>query len=300
MPLNVLVTGSAGQLGSELKNIYQKGKTDPDSLEKEITKDFCFFFADKNTLDINDYSALEKFFQDNAIQVIINCAAYTAVDKAEHEKELAFQINAVAVNNMALVAKKQTISLIHISTDYVFDGEAKYPYVESDVPNPLGVYGASKLAGERFMQAVNPPGSIIIRTSWLYSSFGKNFFKTILKLGRERDVLNVVADQTGSPTSARSLALAILHVIPRLQNDSVKIYHYSNAGFCSWFEFAQAIFELSGINCKVNAISSDAYPGDAVRPKYSVLSKRAFEQDFTQAIIPWFDALRLQIKDLNK
>ncbi len=299
--LNVLVIGSAGQLGSELKQIVHVGKKNIDSLEGQAVKDFCFYFTDKNNLDINDVLALEKFCQAQAIQVIINCAAYTAVDKAECEKDLAFNINAQAVEKIAQVAKKQAISLVHISTDYVFDGKAHHPYVESDLPNPLGVYGASKLAGEKLMQAVNPSRSIIIRTSWLYSSFGNNFLKTMLRLGDERTEINVVADQIGTPTSARSLVLAILHMIPfllneSLHNESVKIYHYSNEGFCSWFTFAKTIFELSGSTCKVNAIGSDAYPGAAVRPKYTVLSKGAFQQDFTQAISPWPEALELELQ----
>ena len=302
--LNVLVTGSAGQLGSEIKNIEQAGKKNIDSLEAKATKDFCFYFTDKNSLDITDYSDLEKFCQSKAIQVIINCAAYTAVDKAESEQELAFDINANAVEKIAQVAKKQGISLVHISTDYVFDGTANNPYEETDLPNPLGVYGASKLAGERLMQAVNPARSMIIRTSWLYSSFGNNFLKTMLRLSGERPELNVVADQIGTPTSARSLALAILQVIPFLQNkwlqnESVKIYHYSNEGFCSWFEFAKTIFDLSAINCQVNAINSDAYPVAALRPKYTVLSKLAFQQDFKQTVIPWRQALELQLQELK-
>jgi dTDP-4-dehydrorhamnose reductase len=204
----------------------------------------------------------------------VNCAAYTAVDKAEQEAEKAYAINHLAVKNLAKIAKDQNIKLIHISTDYVFDGTAHKPYKESDITNPQSVYGKSKLDGELAMQAINPANSIIIRTSWVYSEFGNNFVKTMLRLGRDRDELNVVGDQIGSPTNARDLAEVILRIIPQLskqdQRTDVEVYHYSNAGVCSWYDFAHAIFETNSIDCKVNSIPSEEYPTEAIRPYYSV------------------------------
>lgn len=295
MPTNVLVTGSAGQLGSEIQAIYFKGKTEKGSIEEELTQAYNFFFTDKHSLDITEQYTVYDFCKKNAIEVIINCAAYTAVDKAESEPEQAYLINEQAVAILAKIAKELAISLIHLSTDYVYDGTKNTPYKEDDLVNPLNSYGKSKLAGELILQTINPNNSIIIRTSWLYSSFGNNFVLTMLKLGKERAELSVVSDQVGSPTSARDLSFAILKAIPSIKNEQVKVYHYSNEGQCSWSEFAEAIFEFKDFSCKVNAILSQEYPTAAVRPLYTVLDKTKFQEDFHQDIKHWRDSLRLHI-----
>ena len=234
---------------------------------------------------------MADFCTKNKINVIVNCAAYTAVDKAEKEPNQADAINHLAVKSLANIAKSQSIKLIHISTDYVFDGTAHKPYKESDSTNPQSVYGKTKLDGEQAMQAINPVNSIIIRTSWVYSEFGNNFVKTMLRLGKERDELNVVCDQIGTPTNARDLAKAILETIPQLTNDNVEIYHYSNAGVCSWYDFAQTIFEINNIKCQVKPIPSEAYPTPAKRPYYSVIDKGKIVKKFDLDINHWRTSL---------
>ncbi len=283
----ILVTGSNGQLGSELKELSIK------YYDK-------FLFADKQDLDITDKNAIRVFLIENKITDIINCAAYTNVDKAESEKEIADAINNKAVGNLADFAKEFQIKLVHISTDYVFDGTGIRPYTESDKTNPKSVYGSTKLSGEQAMIKVNPPNSIIIRTSWLYSIYGNNFVKTIIKLGQERDKINVVSDQTGTPTYARDLAKAILDILPKLHGiESVGIFHYSNYGECTWAEFASEIFELSKTQCFVNKIDSKDYPTIAQRPKYSVLDKTKIKTRFGITIPNWKDSLKECIMKLK-
>lgn len=291
MTINILVTGSSGQLGSELHYLSEN--------ELELCQGFSFFFADRKTLDISNQTLIEDYCTRNAITHIINCAAYTAVDKAESEPEKADAINHLAVKNLASVAKANDIALIHISTDYVFDGTNHKPYKETDAPNPQSIYGKTKLLGEQAMQQVNPNRGIIIRTSWVYSSFGNNFVKTMLRLGKERDELNVVVDQIGTPTYARDLARAILQFIPQLNNDcrEVKIYHYSNQGVCSWYDFAQAIFQIEGINCQVNAIPSTDYPATVERPFYSVLNKEKVDAVIDTVISHWHRSLLVMLKE---
>lgn len=264
MPIKILVTGADGQLGSELRYLSEN--------QKNLAENMEFYFADRALLDITSESAIEKLCQQHDINHIINCAAYTAVDKAESEPEQADLINHLAVQGIATVAKANNIAVIHISTDYVFDGKSHKPYTEKDTPNPQSVYGRTKLLGEQALQRINPSNSIIIRTAWVYSSFGSNFVKTMLKLGKERDTLNVVADQVGTPTYARDLAAAILQIIPQLGNKKVGLYHYSNEGVCSWYDFADAVFQIAGIDCKASPILGEDYPTPAVRPYYSVLN----------------------------
>ena len=213
--LNVLVTGSKGQLGLEIKK-----------LSKNYS--YNFFFTDKEELNISQKEAVFTFIEENSIKIIINCAAYTAVDKAETEQYLADSINHKAVTYLAQIAKDRNIKLIHISTDYIFDGENFRPYIETDSSNPTGVYGKTKLDGEKALERINPKNSIIIRTSWVYSSFGANFVKTMLRLGKEREVLDVIFDHVGTPTYARDLAKIILDILGKIQNENVEIYHYSN------------------------------------------------------------------------
>ena len=265
MSFNILVTGSKGQLGSEIHALSMLPHYAEVGME--------FIFSDRVTLDITHKSSVENFCDLHKINVIINCAAYTAVDKAEIEVDIANLVNCDAVRNLAKIAKQRNISLIHISTDYVFDGTSYKPYVETDEANPQGIYGKTKLAGENVFIEVNPERSIIIRTSWVYSSFGNNFVKTMLRLGKEREGINVIFDQVGSPTYARDLAEAILFILPKLDNKTVETYHYSNEGVASWYDFSQAIFELADVDCKVTAIEAKRYPAPAKRPQYSFLNK---------------------------
>ncbi len=253
-------------------------------------------------MDLSDTNAIEAFFSDKVFDVIVNCAAYTAVDKAESEPELADAINHRAVEILAHIAKAKGMALIHISTDYVFDGSNYKPYVENDSTNPQGVYGETKRAGEEAMLAINPPKGVIIRTSWVYSSFGNNFVKTMLRLGRERDALGVIYDQVGTPTYAKDLAETIVQIIlnPELLTlNSTEIYHFSNEGVCSWYDFARAIFELSGIGCNVNAIETKEYPTPATRPHYSLLNKAKIKRKFGVQIPYWRESLGECLKTME-
>ena len=296
MSSKVLVTGANGQLGSELKFL----------LSNNSFKDVKFYFTDKDELDITKTEDIRTFIEKNQIDTIVNCAAYTAVDKAESEEELAYKINYEAVKNLATIAKEKNIRLIHISTDYVFDGESHTPLKESDKVNPQGVYAKSKRAGEEAILEINPKGSIIIRTSWVYSSNGKNFVKSMLKHGSQKESLGVVCDQIGTPTYARDLARAIIKILEhKKSNDDVEIFHYSNEGNCSWYDFAQAIFEISNIDCKAKPISTKDYPTPAKRPSYSVLNKDKIKQKYNLEIPYWRDSLKsclslMDIKDVKK
>ncbi|MDR0982937.1 MAG: dTDP-4-dehydrorhamnose reductase [Culturomica sp.] len=284
---NILVTGANGQLGSELRKI---GFTALDEI----------FYTDVVELDITDSEAVEKFVLTNDIDTIVNCAAYTAVDRAEDEPELARAVNTRAAEVLAQVAYNNDCLLIHVSTDYVFDGTATEPYNEKSATNPQSVYGATKLAGE---QAIRKSGCmyIVIRTAWLYSSFGNNFVKTIRRIAREKGILNVVDDQTGTPTYAADLAQFIVDIIHNSEIlDHEGIYHYSNEGVCTWFDFAKEIVNLSGIECVVNPVSTTEYPTKAKRPKYSVLDKSKVKKIFGTQIEVWQDALRRCIKELDK
>ena len=269
---NILVTGSNGQLGSELNSLSSN-------------YNYNFFFVSKETLNITDENDLKNFCKTNAITHIINCAAYTAVDKAEDEKVLANDINHIAVKNMASISKELNISLVHISTDYVFDGTNHIPYKEDDITNPNGIYGQTKLDGEKAIIESNLNNSIIIRTSWVYSSFGNNFVKTMLNLSKKLDTLGVIFDQLGTPTYAKDLAKTILDILPNIKNDNATIYNYSNEGSISWYDFAKAIFEISNININVTPIETKDYPTPAKRPNYSILNKSKIKKEF-DIIIP--------------
>jgi dTDP-4-dehydrorhamnose reductase len=283
---NILVTGSHGQLGSEIKALVDNNMKY--SLDKK------FFFTTKDTLDITDKNAIEEFIKSNNIDIIINCAAYTAVDNAEENIIMADAINREAVRDLAIFSLKYKIKLIHISTDYLFDGNSFKPYTEDIQSNPQGIYSKTKLAGEQEIRQINPPNSIIIRTSWIYSSLGTNFVKTMLRLGKEKESLNVVFDQIGTPTYARDLAEAILTIInhPIIESSSVEIYHYSNEGVASWYDFAQAIFEISNINCKVYPIETHQYPTPAKRPYYSILNKAKIKKVYGLEIPYWRNSIK--------
>ncbi len=284
---NILVTGSKGQVGSELQALSS-------------SYDYSFFFTDRDSLDITNKESIKNFTQENSIDIIINAAAYTAVDKAEDDKANADKVNHLATQYLAEIAKEQNIKFIHISTDYVFNGENFKPYTEEDTTNPNGVYGATKLEGEKAMQNINPKDSIIIRTSWVYSSFGANFVKTMLRLGKERDSLGVIFDQVGTPTYARDLAKTILDIVPNIKNNKVEIYNYSNEGVLSWYDFSKEIMRMAKIECSINPIETSEYPTPAKRPHFSLLNKAKIKKEFNINIPYWKDSLDECLKTLGE
>jgi dTDP-4-dehydrorhamnose reductase len=286
--MKILVTGVNGQLGSEIKGLAE----DFDQFE--------FVFTDVNQLDITDPAQIEEIVTANAIQAIINCAAYTAVDKAEDETELATKINEIAVQHLCAISEKHQLKLIHISTDYVFDGTNHKPYHESDEVNPINHYGASKRKGEEIILNSNSE-SIVIRTSWVYSEFGANFVKTIQRLAKERDELNIISDQIGTPTYARDLAHICLTLLAQNKRiDTHKIFHYSNEGVCSWYDFAREIIEKSGLKCVIYPIESSQYPTKAKRPYYSVLNKSRIKQELNIKIPHWKQSLVTCLSKITK
>lgn len=287
--MRVLVTGANGQLGSEIKAI----ENDFGNLQ--------FFFANSKEVDIVNYPLLKKYISANEIDTVINCAAYTAVDAAEKDREKAIEVNFVGTQNLVKVLEEIGGRLIHISTDYVYDGEHSKPYDEEEKVKPLGVYGLSKLKGENALLDSNVNG-IIIRTSWLYSSFGNNFVKTMLRLGNERDELGVIFDQVGSPTFARDLAIASMKILMdnKVLNSNGKIYHYSNEGAASWYDFAKAIMEINEIDCEIKPIETKEYSTPAKRPHYSILNKNKIKKDFNVEIPYWRDSLKDCLIKLKK
>lgn len=278
--MNILITGSNGQLGNEFKE-----------LSKAETA-LNFIFTDVAELDITSEDAVAALFQQLKPDAVINCAAYTAVDKAEQEPEKANLINGKAVGILARAASLHNAIIVHISTDYVFDGKGYRPYIETDPVHPVSAYAKSKLYGETEMLEHARSG-FIIRTSWLYSSFGYNFVKTIMKYGKERGKLNVVFDQIGTPTYARDLAMAILAIVKSGRRPKgAEIYHFSNEGIISWYDFAMAIIEFTGISCKVTPIETKDYPLPAARPFYSVFNKSKIKQTFGIEIPYWRESLK--------
>ena len=285
--LNILVTGSNGQLGSEVKRLSSD-------------YNYTFFFTTKEQLDITNENALKEFINKHSIEVIINCAAYTNVDKAENNKREADLINRKAVKKLAKISKEKNIKLIHISTDYVFDGKNHKPYCEASAVNPTSVYGQSKRDGELEIQKINPYNSIIIRTSWVYSSYGSNFVKTILQLTKERDELGIIYDQVGTPTYANDLAKTILDIIPLIKNKKVEIYNYTNEGVLSWYDFAKEIIRVAKIDCTINPIETFQYPLPAKRPHFSILNKSKIKKEFNIVIPYWKDSLDKCLKVLGE
>jgi len=279
---NVLVTGSNGQLGSEIK-----------ALTDGMNLPFRFFFTDADSLDITDIRQIDAFVTDYHIQYLINCAAYTAVDKAETDAERAYAINARAVANVGQVAKKYGVKVIHISTDFVFDGKSTVPYTEKMAALPLSVYGKSKLEGEEALQAAGGDW-IILRTSWMYSQYGANFVKTMIRIMHERELLTIVDDQRGTPTYAADLAEMIIHILQFSEENEWKtgIYHFSNKGETTWFKFAVLIKKLAGIaSCELIPIQSHEYPSAARRPAYSVMNLSKITSTFHVEIPEWEEAL---------
>lgn len=283
--MNILVTGANGQLGNEMRRASQKS---------------ChqYIFTDIAELDITDASATRRKMEECHVDVVVNCAAYTNVDKAEDDAAKAALINDTAVGVLAKAAKEVDATIIHVSTDYVFDGKACTPYVESDSTFPTGVYGQTKLAGEKSVIA-SGCHSIIIRTAWLYSQWGNNFVKTMRRLTAERDNLSVVFDQVGTPTFAGDLADAICHIIETGQIDKTGLYHFSNEGVCSWYDFAIAIRNLSGNKCDIRPIRSEEYSSKVARPHYSVLDKTKFRTTFGFKIPHWHESLIECINQLS-
>jgi dTDP-4-dehydrorhamnose reductase len=289
--MNILVTGSNGQLGSEIKD-----------LEAHFT-DFKFFFMDLSDLDICNNSQLDVFFKDKNINTVINCAAYTAVDKAEQDSEIANKVNSTGVLNLVNALEKVGGKLIHISTDYVFDGNSFLPYQELDQVNPIGVYGNTKRSGE--LEVINSDiDAIVIRTSWLYSAYGTNFVKTMLRLGNEREELGVIFDQVGTPTNGYDLAKTCLDILAYSKeaniNSKGNLYHFSNEGVASWYDFSIAIMTLGKVNCHVKPIETKDYPTPAKRPHFSVLNKSKIKNDFEIDIPYWRDSLAKCILKINE
>ncbi len=289
---NILVTGVNGQVGQELQVLAS------------AFSDFHFTFVGKKHLDISDEKAVSSFFETHEFQYCINCAAYTAVDKAESEPEIAYSVNVIGVKNLAQACQKNKIHLFQLSTDYVYHGDQKTPFKETDPTNPQSIYAHTKRVGDEIAEQINPFFTII-RTSWVYSTFGNNFVKTMIRLGKEKDELNIVADQTGTPTYAFDLAKAILIIIQKVENGLVEkekltgIFHYSNEGQTHWAEFAKAIFRLKNINCKVNEITTAAYPTPAKRPPFSVLDKTKIKSTFGIETPSWEQSLTLCLQKLN-
>ena len=279
----VLVTGGYGQLASCIRQIAGR------------EEEYQLVFVDFDKLDITEEQEVNRLFETTDFQFCVNCAAYTAVDKAESEPEKAKRINCDGVLNLALACKTHRTTLIHISTDFVFDGSQSVPYSENSKTAPLGVYGASKLAGEKAIIEVLEK-NYILRTSWLYSGYGNNFMKTMLRLGKEQDTLNVVCDQIGTPTYGIDLAKVIWQIISK-NTEKYGTYHFSNEGVASWYDFSKAIFDLTGSRCRVLPVGSDAYPTPAKRPPFSVFDKTKIKTDLGVEIPYWRDSLKECLND---
>ncbi len=286
----ILVTGANGQVGSEINHLSS-------------AYPFEFIFTDAADLDITNSDAVFEFFKKNEITYVINCAAYTAVDKAEEDKELAAAVNVQGAMHLAQACTLRNIPLVHISTDYVYHDSQNTPFVEGDQTNPQGVYAATKLEGEEAIKKIHPR-SMVIRTSWVYSTFGNNFVKTMLRLGNDRDELSVIFDQIGSPTYARDLAKGILDILHKLKQGDVSdtafntTYHYSNEGVCSWYDFAIAIFDINNVSCHVKPIVTAQYPTPAKRPPFSLLNKTKIKEAFGLEIPYWRDSLKAMLGEL--
>lgn len=285
--MKVLVTGANGQLGSEIK---------------ELSVNFPnhqYFFEGSEGLNITDAKEVEAYIQSKEIDIVINCAAYTQVDKAESEEIAAEKVNAEGVKNISKALEQRNGKLIHISTDYVFNGKNYLPYKEDDAIDPIGVYGRTKREGEEFFLNSKVEGAII-RTAWVYSSYGNNFVKTMMRLGQDRDELNVIFDQVGSPTYAKDLAEVCLKMLDFDFNGKQEVYHYSNEGVLSWYDFAKSIMEIGGISCSISPIETKDYPTPARRPNYSLLNKSKIKKDLGIEIPYWKDSLKKCIKELEK
>ena len=297
--MRILVTGKNGQLGQSINKIVNTGNG-----KNNYQQDNEFIFVGREELDLSKKESIASYFDNNNFDVIINCGAYTAVDRAEEEQNLTNQVNHLAIKQLAGIAKEQKAKLIHISTDYVFDGTDSKPYKETDKTNPINVYGKTKLAGEKALQEIMPTNAMIIRTSWVYSEYGNNFVKTMLRLGKERNEINVVSDQIGSPTYATDLAKAILKIIDNRdyqdKDKATEIYHHSNKGEISWYDFTKEIFKLAKIDCKVSPITTEQYPTPAKRPRNTLMSKDKIIEEFSVEILDWKKSLETCIAILKE
>ncbi|MEM9867144.1 MAG: dTDP-4-dehydrorhamnose reductase [Bacteroidota bacterium] len=282
--MKILITGASGQLGSTLKTMASTKQTEG----------LSFVFKSSSDLDVTDFEAVREELLSSNYVYCINCAAYTNVDKAETETDLAYQVNVSGARTLALNCNESKTVLIHISTDFVFDGFLNTPYLEEDIARPIGFYGDTKYKGERAV-INNLDEYFIIRTSWLYSEFGHNFMKTMLRLGNEKKELSIVYDQIGTPTYARDLAAVLLQII-KAHSIDYGVYHYSNEGVTSWYDFAKAIFDFEKVSVKLLPIRSEAYPTPAERPKFSVLDKSKIKKTFTLDIPHWKDSLKVALK----
>jgi len=285
--MKILIIGSSGQLGHSIQKVVTKNNN---------TSEKRFEFVDRKQLDLSNNAQISAYFDKHRFDVIVNCAAYTKVDQAESEPETANKINHLAVKTLAEISRDNQSKLIHISTDYVFDGNTTSPYLENNATDPLNTYGKSKQLGEIAIQEVMTENAIIIRTSWMYSEYGANFVKTMLKFGSERQEINIINDQIGSPTYAENLAHAILEILnhPNFEQPSFKtdLYHYADQGSCSWYELAQEVFSLSSLACQAKPIPSKQYPLPAKRPNFSALNTNKIKQKFNLTIPQWQTSLR--------
>ena len=288
----ILVTGTNGQLGKSIKSLVKQQKTSHN-----------YVFETRNQLDLSSISNIRNYFDSHKFDLIINCAAYTAVDRAENYQEEADMINHIAVKEIAEIANSNNIKLIHISTDFVFDGLEHKPYSESDACSPINIYGKTKLEGENAILSIMKFNATIIRTSWLYSEYGNNFVSTIIKLTQKNNNLNIVSDQIGTPTYAGDLGQAILNIIKNDKfnepNRVTEIYHYSNEGECSWYDFATEVINISGDKCTLNPINSEDYPTAARRPRNTIMSKEKISNEFGLKIVFWKDSLKCCMKNLS-
>jgi len=287
----ILVTGANGQLGKSIKSLVKQQKIS-----------HSFVFVTRNQLDLSSPSNIQNYFETHKIDLIINCAAYTSVDRAEYYQKEADMINHIAVKKIAEISKSNNIKLIHISTDFVFDGLNHRPYFESDASSPLNIYGKTKLEGENAILSIMKFNAIIIRTSWVYSEYGNNFVDTIIKLTQKNNNLNIVSDQIGTPTYARDLGQAVLNIIKNDKFNELdrasEIYHYSNEGECSWYDFAKEVTNILGTKCTISPINSENYPTTARRPRNTIMSKDKISKEFDIKIIFWKDSLKCCMKNL--
>ena len=287
----ILVIGANSQLGRSINSFVKQQKTSD-----------SFVFVTRDQLDLSSFSNIQNYLETHKFDLIINCAAYTEVDKSEYYKEEADMINHLAVKKIAEIANNNNIKLIHFSTDFVFDGLKHKPYFESDATSPLNFYGQTKLEGENAILSIMKFNAIIIRTSWLYSEYGNNFVATILKLTQKNSNLNIVSDQIGTPTYAGDLGQAVLQIIKsdkfNVLEKVSEVYHFSNKGECSWYDFAKEVVNISGAKCTISPIKTEDYPTAAQRPKYALMSKKKISKEFDLKIISWQDSLKYCMNNL--
>ena len=293
----ILIIGKNGQLGQSIgKIVNARVEMEPDPKPDQ------YIFVGRDELDLSSKNSINNYFDNKEFDIVINCAAYTSVDKAEEEPKLAYQINHLAIKELALIARQKKSKLIHVSTDYVFDGESDKPYIETDLVAPINIYGKTKLEGERALQEIMPINATIIRTSWLYSEYGNNFVKTMLKIGTENKKISVVYDQIGSPTFATDLSEVILTIVNnkkyRSKDHCTEIYHYSNNGEISWYDFAKEILRLANIQCEVNPVSTDQYQVRAERPRNTLMNKSKIFKDFDLKAQDWRASLEKCINNV--